>query len=568
MHLSGSREILTVGSLADRPAAEDFVGICHIIEPTGKYTITSVSNGVAWHSTGSAATLADRPSAADFGVGVCQVGNDLYRCDGVDYYVAPKESPLFEGKALKKIVSNLMALTNGVTAQPVMMTWGDSVAEYVAGPCLTTLSRKYGAVGYGFGYTATYQSSGTVTNKTGDYTYWPNGTHREISAGSSVTIHRTSGQVFTAKKFYAFLVDHADGGDVTVDVVDASAIVLGTQTVSTNGAVALHAVTITLGSVSNARIKITASTGTAIVVGVYAVDTTAAGVGLCSLGVGGINLVDANSVAHPSILAGVMTILQPAAIFYSMREVSNDETHLADPASWISDPVNGVQALIDKFDAGFASPWILIAPTAAAFDAGLTRSTAPSAVEGAALRDVAVANDYAFFDSWLALGSWEDIVARNNANNDGIHIGAVEQQLLADQFYLYSGWGNFGTYSDRDVRNNTTQSNRFIVTKNAAFPGTGAYLGTNGSGDDLTAFLYRWFDIRHTGGTRCARFSTGAGSDGGAGAIISSGNLSTNINYYEANGDWSIKVDGATGVATLYARVGGVLKSLVLGTLA
>ena len=58
------------------------MGVCHVIEPTGLYKFICSSDGFTWHSDGSTASLADRPSAADFGVGVCQVGGVIYGSDG------------------------------------------------------------------------------------------------------------------------------------------------------------------------------------------------------------------------------------------------------------------------------------------------------------------------------------------------------------------------------------------------------------------------------------------------------------------------------------------------------
>jgi hypothetical protein len=70
-------------SLSARPEASKFgKGECKVI--TSTYTIDCTSNAVSWTSHGSG-PIADRPSAALFGVGTWQDGLNSYDCDGISW---------------------------------------------------------------------------------------------------------------------------------------------------------------------------------------------------------------------------------------------------------------------------------------------------------------------------------------------------------------------------------------------------------------------------------------------------------------------------------------------------
>lgn len=470
-----------------------------------------------------------------------------------------------------KFQSVIDALTQGTVAQPVIMQMGDSVTAYCSTPLITRLTRSFAQVGWGFVQTKITTKTGTVTEVSNDYTYWINGTHTLIASSGSAVWKTLGGQDFIGNKAFVFLANQVGGGSAIVSAIAASGgATLATQTVSTSGAIGPQVITLTWTTAQTFNLKVEASSGPVVVVGVTALNTSLAGFVVAPIGVGGINLVQMNS-APGAIWTAVVGALTPALITYSMREVSNDVQHLSAPKSWVLDPVNGLPPMIAKADAGYAAPWLCVGPTAASIDLGITKDSAPSYLEGQSLKEVASPRGLAFFDSFTALGSWEDIVARNNSGNDGTHIGAVEQQLLAQKFFESANLHTmFGVPLAQDICNQYTYSYRFYMKKDAVTLGqSNNWIGSSGDGADLQIGTYRWLDVVNgSTGKRGLRVSTGAGPDGGAGVIMATGALVSNSNYYTTDGECGLLVNPTTGVVTLYGRVSGALKSLAIGTLA
>jgi hypothetical protein len=456
-----------------------------------------------------------------------------------------------------KFYKKIYKIVNGTIAQATIFTFGDSVAGFGSTTISRNLKDTFGVVGYAgsqigdgtssLGGISMDSSTGTVTTVS-SYAYWAIGSHRELSANATATFG-ASGSAMTGTKFTAYLAKGVGLGTALVELVDNAGVVqttVGTFNLS-NATPDLQIATVTVGAVVARRIKITAVSGVVPVLTCGYVNTLVSGVCLVQLSVGGLSLVNALS-APAAILTKFYQDIAPDLTTYHMREGN---------ATLINDTSNGLNVLLSRFDAGWTgSDYLFIAPTAGVIDAGLSKVNAPSFQEGQAIKNIAESRNNMFLDSFSVLGSYEDILSRDNAY-DGNHVNATEREQLGAQIGKIVGLTSMPNYPQASVVSNNLVKTASLVVRKLEGQTVASKFESDNFGFDGYLRTNRWMQITDMSGA-VGLFVSPAWS-GGSGVIIGYGNpsFSGDISRYAVNGH----VNQTTGKTTFYSRVNNNLST-------
>lgn len=189
-----------------------------------------------------------------------------------------------------------------------------------------------------------------------------------------------------------------------------------------------------------------------------------------------------------------------------------------------------------------------------------------SHAENEALRAASANVDGVFIDAYKLLPTYSSIVAID-PTYDGVHIGVTARAVLYAALVSATGLGGIsGVFSTEPVQNSMTRTTKLAVTIQPGVQDAETVQAIS-NGNDVDHRLRRlalWTDAN--GNFRAQVVYPGTGANGGVAWNTQIG-FSVNPGNYVRDGDYSITVDPATGVAKLYGRVAGVLKSMTLGTL-
>lgn len=487
-------------------------------------------------------------------------GSALLRPDGNEVLLSANS--VANGNSFNKLAKTVSSIAAGNVTRLGILELGDSVAGYVSRQVRDYALRTYGqagVVGLAGNMMPTIDStSGTVTAASSAFDVALNGVAHVFSA-SAVRRYGVSAAPFIADKFVLYVAKRPDAGAVTVELTNSANSVTDTIATAESAAGAVGEVLVlqtTLGSPAARRIQVTCASGTISVIGMAMINTTVGGVVPMTFSMGGLEL--------PSITA---TGRATAAFIVDQHEVSLATVSMREAQGAFEQYLPG---LIDTFsDAG--ADWLLVGPTAGIVDAGFPSSLAPSNLCGLEMRRIAADRGYAFLDAFGALGSYEDILARDGSY-DGNHINTSEQRTLG--VVLAAGSNVFDLVSGAATRPTEYSAVRYRV-RSSPYAVSGqqhpGWIETDGANLDLILRPHRWLTVKdQASGTRQLLVSHGTNNGQERGVILgaSVSAFATRLSNYAQDGDWTIAVNGTTGVATLYARVGGAVKSLALGTLA
>jgi hypothetical protein len=440
----------------------------------------------------------------------------------------------------------------------VWMVWGDSTGPKIARNVMPKIARSIGqngtvgTPGLSISGQTIDATTGTITTPNGstvpyDYTYWPTGDAITIGASSSIN-YGVGGGVYTGNLFKVYYVQGPafTSGSVTINLIDGSGTVQSTQTVNPNNAtVQLGIATFNLGGSPVARrVQIVTPAGVTFVpLAILFRNTTVGGLLPFGLNRGGLGMDNVLSTANPALYQGVIADMKPDFATFQMRNNNSAST------------AANLAAMMPALNASYSDmDWLMYGMTPGIADAGYTAATAPDNIINTTIyRPYAEANNYAYFDQYTPLGSYETIIGLD-PSFDGQHVATefdeYEGSLVDYQFGLTAFLTakaapaaiNSGTVRGQVLKVNKAQDNGFTTDA--------GQFDTDTFGFDVYAALNRWFVLSDNSGSHTNRsgiFSSNVNY--GIGAIINGGNFGNTSGNYN-NRDWSIQVNASYPVVT------------------
>lgn len=468
----------------------------------------------------------------------------------------------------------MKAILSGSVVQAPLFMFGDSVAGFGPVTLFNALQNAIGVAGYAgtavgdgttsLGGVSRDSTTGTITEENGTTVpynplNWPTGTtFGTLSTGATAT-YGTSGSPFNGTYFAAYLKKGVGQGVALVELVDNAGTVqstVGTFNLSA-ASDSLQIASITLGAAAARRIKVTASSGSVTVCALQFKNTLIPGVVLCGMSRGGLPLSDSTQT-NASMVSAFYADCAPVLSTYHMREGGGATINAA----------NGLTQMLANLEGAYSgSDWVFIGPTAGSQDAGVQVASSVSYDESLAVRAIAINRGNVFIDTIQLLGSYAQIMARD-AGFDGNHVNVTERAKIGSAIINEIGLLSLdGLPITQPVRNAKTRSARVAVSKNGTESAEPLWIESDNYNIDGYLRTDRWLSVTDKAGNVGVFVSPGWG--GGSGVILGYGNpgFVGDVSRYSANGQYSISVHPTTGVATLYSKVNGVLKSLSLGTL-
>lgn len=445
------------------------------------------------------------------------------------------------------------------TAGTQIVTWvyGDSVGDFLSEYFRFATEQQFGQTGWGCHALQAFVSGGAaITAAASRYDISMTGSVVTVpSAGKAV--YSVAGGVRSFTAAAVWLETGPSMGTCKIEIVAADGTtVLATVSASTNCFNVIQSfVKITwTGSVTNGKLLVTGLSGNCTVISQYFGGSAASGVQQWLYTTGGITAGGVGAVALASMY-DMIAYAQPDVFWYTNRE-----------SAALVDAYNG--PIILQYRALRPNATIVICGVWAVFGEDVAGDTTSNSwLENERLRYFATQSQAVFVDALKVFPTFAAIRLLDPVY-DGTHINVACRMALVSHLEAATGMLSvYGSPEWRSVSNALTRTQNLAVT--AVVGLQDAVNVTCDNSADAYVKIRRWMFFKDAANSSPDALRVYATSGNGQAVMMNSGTAFASISgNYDANGQWVLVVHQTTGVATIYGRVNGTLKTLTLGTLA
>ena len=460
-------------------------------------------------------------------------------------------------EAAANIVAVVAKAAQIAGTQIVTWTYGDSVGDFLSEYFRFAAEQQFGQTGWGCNALQAAVSGGAAITATASrYDISMTGSVVTVPSAGKI-IYSVSGGVRSFTAAAVWLETGPSMGACKIEIVAADGTtVLATVSASTNCFNATQSfVKVTwTGSVNNGKLLVTGLSGNCAVISQYFGGSAISGVQQWLYTAGGITADGVGAVALASMY-DMIAYANPDVFWYTNRE----------SASRV-DAYNG--PIILQYRALRPNATIVVCGVWAVFGEDVAGDTTSNSwMENERLRYFATQSQAVFVDALKVFPTFAAIRLLDPIF-DGTHINIPCRMALVSHLEAATGLLSvYGSPEWRSVSNALTRTQNLAVTA-----GVGQQDAMNVTCDnsvDAYVKIRRWMFFKDVANALPDAMRVYATSGNGQAVVVNSSAAFAAISgNYDANGQWVLVVHPTTGVATIYGRVSGALKTLTLGTLA